>query len=214
MNQENIALKKCFIIQSFAPLFLLLTIKYLNLEYYLYLIRKFFDCLISNGLIAIKYAVNNPHFGGLVVSILGIIWMLLAIAIALGFKGVQKAGFKSVGERIIIEDSPNDSGATFLVTYVMPLITDDIESLRGLIVFGTMLIMVILLLSRSNTFYQNPVLVAMKYRSFSFKFIDPDKDIAFPDKIYIGITRGMAVEENSIIKRKYISDGVFVIYNI
>ena len=50
--------------------------------------------------------------------------MLLAIVIALGFKGAQAAGFKSVGEKITIEDSPNDSGATFLVTYVLPLLTD------------------------------------------------------------------------------------------
>lgn len=133
--------------------------------------------------------------------------------IAFGFNGIQKAGFKAAGEQIIIEETTNDSGATFLVTYVLPLLTDDVESFRGLIVFLTMLIMVIMLLSRSNTFYQNPVLAAMKYRTFSFKFLNPDSDIINPDRVYIGITNGTPIVEEAVIKRKYISDGVFVIYN-
>lgn len=84
---------------------------------------------------------------------------------------------------------PNDSGATFLVTYVLPLLTDNVESVRGLIVFLTMLIMVIMLLSSSNTFYQNPVLVAMKYRTFSFKFSNPANDITHSERVYIARSR-------------------------
>ena len=213
VNRENIALKRSFVIQSFAPLFLLLTIKHLDIKIYVNLIKKFFEALPSKGVAIIEITVNHPSFGSFIVSVVGVCWLLLAIVIALGFKGAQEAGFKSAGEKITIEDSPNDSGATFLVTYVLPLLTDDIESLRGLFVFATMLIMVILLLSRSNTFYQNPVLVAMKYRSFSFKFENPDDDILSPNRLYIGITRGLPLEEDKIIKRKYIADGVFVIFN-
>lgn len=158
-------------------------------------------------------AIKHPSFGSFVVSIIGIVWLMVTIAIAFGFNGIQKAGFKSAGEKIIIEDSPNDSGATFLVTYVLPLLTDDVESIRGLMVFLAMLIMVILLLVGSNTFYQNPVLVAMKYRTFSFKYINPSNDIIHPERVYIGITYGTPIVEGAVIKRKYISDGVFVIYN-
>lgn len=95
----------------------------------------------------------------------------------------------------------------------MPLLTDDVESVRGLIVFLAMLIMVVLLLTRSNTFYQNPVLSAMKYRTFSFKFLNPSNDIAYPERTYIGITYKTSIAEEAVIKRKYISDGVFVVYN-
>ena len=98
------------------------------------------------GIAIIEITVNHPFFGSFIISVAGVCWLLLAIIIALGFKGAQDAGFISAGEKITIEDSPNDSGATFLVTYVLPLLTDDIESLRGLLVFATMLIMVILLL--------------------------------------------------------------------
>lgn len=213
MKTENLNLKRSLVIQSFAPLFLLLTIKHLDLNLYGNLVCKFISTFVEKGAGAFSIALNNASFGGFVVSFMGICWLILTIAIALGFNGMQKSGFKAAGEKILIEEAPNDSGATFLVTYVLPLLTDDVKSVRGLIVFLTMLIMVIMLLTSSNTFYQNPVLAAMKYRTFSFKFLNPAKDIAHSDRVYIGITHGAPIAEDAVIKRKYISDGVFVIYN-
>lgn len=213
MQTDNLSLKRSLVLQSFAPLFLLLTIKHLDINLHLKLIYKFIDIWSKTGIKAFAIAINHTSFGGFVVSVISIIWLMITIMIALGFNGIQKAGFKSAGEQIIIEDSPNDSGATFLVTYVLPLLTDDVESIRGLIVFLTMLIMVVLLLTRSNTFYQNPVLAAMKYRTFSFKFLNPSNDITNPERVYIGITYKKPIVEEAVIKRKYISDGVFVIYN-
>lgn len=213
MESENLNLKRCLVLQSFAPLFLLLTIKYLDISLYLKLICKFIDSCSEMGINVFSATLNHPSFGSFVVSFIGIVWLLLTVAIALGFDGMQKAGFQAAGEKIEIEELSNDSGAAFLVTYVLPLITDDIESIRGLIVFLAMLIMVILLLSGSNMFYQNPVLAAMKYRIFSFKFLNPSNDITYPERKYIGITYKESIDENIVIKRKYISDGVFVIYN-
>lgn len=213
MLTENLNLKKSFVVQSFAPLFLLLTIKHLDLNLYMELVYKFFSTFSKEGMVAFSIALNHASFGGFVVSLMGISWLFIAVIIALGFNGMQKAGFKAAGEKIVIDEMTNDSGATFLVTYVLPLLTDDVSSLRGLIVFLTMLVMVIMLLSRSNTFYQNPVLAAMKYRTFSFKFLNPETDIPYSDRVYIGITHGAPISEESVIKRKYISDGVFVIYN-
>lgn len=213
MDVENLNLKKCLVMQSFAPLFLLLFIKHFELSLYSKLVHRFFELLFNTGIRAFSVAINHVSFGGFVISIISTIWLIITIAIALGFTGMQKAGFRSTGEKIIIEDSPNDSGATFLVTYVLPLLTDDVESVRGLIVFLMMLIMIVLLLTRSNIFYQNPVLSAMKYRTFSFKFLNPSNDIAYPERTYIGITYKTSIAEDAVIKRKYISDGVFVVYN-
>lgn len=199
--------------QSFAPLFLLLTIKYLDISLYLKLIRKFIDTFPEARIKVFYVVLNHPSFGSFVVSLIGIIWLLFTVAIALGFGGMQEAGFKSAGEKIEIEELSNDGSATFLVTYVLPLLTDDVESIRGLIVFLAMLIMVILLLTNSGMFYQNPVLAAMKYRTFSFKFLNPSNDIIDPERKYIGITYKGPINEKKVIKRKYISDGIFVIYN-
>lgn len=213
MQTENLILKRSLVLQAFAPLFLLLTFKHLKVSLYLNLILKFIDTCKTSGIYALRIAIHHSAFGGFIISVIGIVWLIVTVAIALGFNGIQRAGFTSAGEKIKIEDSPNDSGATFLVTYVLPLLTDDVDSIRGLIVFLTMLTMVILLLTRSNTFYQNPVLSAMKYRTFSFIFLNPSDDITHPERVYIGITRGIPIVEDTVIKRKYISDGVFVIYN-
>lgn len=213
MLKENLNLKISLVLQSFAPLFLLLIIKHCDLVLHWNLIIRFLNTFKTTGINAIVTTVHHPIFGRFVISTIGLIWIIVTIAIAIGFKGFQKSGFISNGEKIVIDDSPNDSSATFLVTYVLPLLTDNVETIRGLIVFLTMLAMVILLLTRSNTFYQNPVLSAMKYRTFSFKFLNPSSDITHPEITYIGITHGVVITENAVIKRKYISDGVFVIYN-
>lgn len=213
MNTENLKLKKSLILQSFAPLFILLTIKHINLKVYCQLTLSFFNVFDKEGVVAISRALKNENFGGYIIFLIGIMWLVATFVIAIGFKGMQTSGFKSAGEKILTEESPNDSGATFLVTYVLPLITDDVSSVRGLIVFLVLLSMVIALLINSNTFYQNPVLAAMKYRTFKFKFVNPESDITHPDRVYMGITREKSIVEEAVIKRKYISDGVFLIYN-
>lgn len=213
MDNENLNLKRCLVLQSFAPLFLLLFIKHIDVSLYCKLIHSFFEFLINNGIKSFSVAINHISFGSFIITIISSIWLLFTVAIALGFNGIQKAGFKSAGEQIIIEDSHNDSGATFLMTYVLPLLTDDVDSIRELIVFLMILIMVIFLLTQSNSFYQNPVLSALKYKTFSFKFLNPSNDIVYPERTYIGITYKTSIAEEAVIKRKYISDGVFVIYN-
>lgn len=213
MNKENLNVKRGLILQSFAPLFLILAIKHIKIGTYAPLLKIFVESILKDGFYAFFKAFNNENFGGFAISMLCIIWLVATVVVAFGFRGMQRSGFKSAGETILIEETTNDSGATFLVTYVLPLLTDDVSTIRGLIVFLTLLFMVIMLLINSNYFYQNPVLAAMKYRTFTFKFVNPASDINHSERIYVGITRGVPIEENAVIKRKYISGGVFLIYN-
>lgn len=213
MQKENSNLKNSLVLQSFAPLFLLLTVKHLDARLYMKLIFDFFSTFQKSGMQTFQKVWENPNFGSFVISLVGICWLLITIFIAIGFKGMQKSGFKSAGEQIIIDESPNDYGATFLVTYVLPLFTDDVDSGKDVVVFLLILFMIISLLIHSNTFYQNPILVLLKYRTFKFKFVNPANDINCPDKVYIGITHGTPIVTESVIKRKYISDGVFILYN-
>lgn len=213
MKKDNTKVKRSLIIQSFAPLFLILTIKHFNICEYYTLVRKFLISVSQSGAGAIKQAIIHPLFGEFVVFLIGICWLFITVSIAFGFKAMQNAGFKSAGEQIIIDDKNNDSSATFLVTYVLPLLTDNLGNLRELIAFLVLLTMVLILMINSKTFYQNPVLAALKYRTFSFKFVNPDSDIEDDEKVYIGITRGTPITEKAVIKRKYISDGVFLVYN-
>lgn len=213
MEKENIRVKRSLVVQSFAPLFLLLTIKHLDCSLYWALICKFFSEIRESGFLVVVKAFQHQAFGGLFVSALGLAWMIATLFIALGFKGIQNSGFISAGEQIIVGNTETEGSAIFLVTYVLPLLTDDVSTFRGLVVFILMLVMIIALLINSKAFYHNPILAALKYKTYSFKFLNPDKDIVDPEAEYICITRGEGVSEEATIKRKHISDGVFLIYN-
>lgn len=212
--KENIRLKHFLVIQSFAPLFVILLLKYAELEYFT-LTKKFFKSFVAVGICqSMQLVLHHPLFGGFVVFALSIAWLFLTIVVAIQYNKTQKQNFDSHGESISIGDSPNDGGATFLVTYVLPLLTDDVASVRGLIVFLVMLLFIIRLLSHSNTFYQNPILAALNYKTYTFSFLNPYRDIEGGEtKTFIGITRGNGVTDKAVIKRKYIADGVFMIYN-
>ena len=213
MSRNNVRVKRSLMLQSFAPLFFLLTIKHLNIRLFCGLISKVPGTWKQLGLATLWKIVTHPSFGSFVVSVLGITWLVLTIIIALGFKGMHTSGFKSAGESVIIAEVQSEGSASFLVTYVLPLLTDDLSSPRALIVFLLMLFMIIALLINSSTYYLNPILAVLKYKVFTFKFMNPDKDIEDTEREYVGITRGAGVTDEATIKRKHISDGVFLIYN-
>jgi len=213
MSKNNERVKKGLMIQSFAPLFLLLTIKHLDIPLFLSLIRKVPIAWRQHGIALLWKAINHPAFGGLLVSALGIAWLVLTAVIAFGFMGMHRSGFKSAGESVIVAGVQSEGTASFLMTYVLPLLTDDLSSLRALVVFLFMLYMVIALLINSNTFYLNPILPVLRYKVFTFKFLSPDTDIKDPEREYVGITWGKGITEEATIMRKHISDGVFLIYN-
>ena len=213
MNKNNVRVKRSLMIQSFAPLFLLLTIKHLDIPLFWGLVRKVPDAWRQHGITLLWRVINHPAFGGLLVSALGVTWLVLTAVIAFGFKGMHTSGFKSAGESIIMNEVQSEGTASFLMTYVLPLLTDDLSSLRALVVFLLMLYMIIALLINSNTFYLNPILAALKYKVFTFKFLNPDTDIKDAEQEYVGITRGESITDEATIMRKHISDGVFLIYN-
>jgi len=213
MSKNNVRVKRSLMFQSFAPLFLLLTIKHLNIPLFLSLIRKFPIAWKQHGITLLWKAINHPAFGGLLVSALGIAWLALTAVIVFGFKGMHTSGFKSAGEFIIVAEVQSEGTASFLMTYVLPLLTNDLSTLRALVVFLLMLSMIIALLINSNAFYLNPILPVLKYKVFTFKFQNPDTDIKDTEREYVGITRGRGITDEATIMRKHISDGVFLIYN-
>ena len=83
-------------------------------------------------------------------------------------------------------------GASYFVTFTLPLLIDDVNTIRGFAVFVLLLSMLILLIARSDLFYQNPVLATLKYKVFRFKFVNPYNDIELKDKTYIGIYKDIS----------------------
>lgn len=209
MLKEDKKLKRFLVLQSFCPLFLLIFIQHVGHgEQVIYFVSTF----IHGDWSVIGRAWNSSFLGDVVITGLCLIWFLITAIVALGFRNLQNSGYDHHGEMIIIGSERKDSGVTFLVTFVLPLLVDDVSTLRGFIFFIVLLTMVIFLLMRSDLFYQNPVLVALRYKTYEFQFVTPYKDV-HENKTYIGLSKGGLPFDGASIKRKYIADDVFLIYN-
>lgn len=208
---ENKKLKRDLVLQSFAPLFLILCVKHAHC--YWRFLPSFWGKIRAQEWSVFRDMVNHAFWGDFVVFTISLIWVIWAALIYGGFVGILHVDFDTYGESIVVETDKRDVGATFLVSFVLPLLIDDVSTLRGFLIFVLLLIMMIVLLINSNLFYQNPLLTILGYRTFEFQFVHPYKDIMDKKKVYIGITKGNEISRETTIKRKYIADDVFVIFN-
>lgn len=108
MNKENLILKRSLMLQSFAPLFTLLAIKYFNPTKFWHLTVSFVKLFSDKGMVAVPIAVANKNFGSFLIFMISLMWLLATFIIAIGFTGMQKSGFRSAGEKISIVGSADD----------------------------------------------------------------------------------------------------------
>ena len=206
---DNLSMKRALIMQSFAPLFLILLIKYFDCKL-LHLCRAFFMEILKEPETALIKLIHHPLLITVVLEVLCFLWIIYSINSVRYFKKSQRSNFVSVGESLIDIEKIQDSGVTFFMTYVLPMAMDDLDTLRGFSVFVLLMAMLFALMWKTNLYYQNPVLTILGYEIFSFEF-ETTQLAEYKEKECIGITRGK-VEEGNNIKRQIISDNVFLIY--
>lgn len=207
--REDKKLKLFLVLQSFCPLFLLIFIRHVG---HIAHVIRFFSSFFPWDWAVMRRAWRSNSLGDVIITMLCMTWFLMTVIIARGFKNLQDSGYDHYGEMIVIDSEKKDSGVTFLFTFILPLLVDDVSTLRGFIFFIVLLTMVISLLIRSDLFYQNPVLNVLGYKSYEFQFINPYQDVK-KGKTYFGLSKGRVPLEDTLIKRKYIADDVFLIYN-
>ena len=135
MGEENLELKKKLILQSFLPLFILILIKYFDYRAIVSAIH--FIQHLSKGEFAIILNIwGHPFVLLFVVIVVSIIWIFSGLIAIWQFKNVQTSGFVDAGEKIDIDEELTDSGITFFVSFVLPLLIDDIGSIQGFLVFS------------------------------------------------------------------------------
>lgn len=206
---ENKTMKRKLIIQSFAPLFLILAIKNLSGE------------LIPPVIMMIEYLkkhewriflriIKHPLFFTYVLEVICVVWIIYALISLHSFKESQTANFASQGEKIKTVNDISDSGVAFFMTYLLPMIWDNAGTLQEFAVFVLLMVMLCGLMWRTNLYFQNPILTILGYDIISFRFQKTElRD--FQGKECIGITRG-EIKADAVIKRQYIADNVFLIY--
>ena len=191
---DNISLKRELIMQSFAPLFLILLVKYFDYKLF-YLCCSFFQSFWKSPIKIFIRTINHSFFVTLLVEVFCLLWILYSIYSVQKLKKSQQANFISQGESLV---------------NILPMSMDNLDTWRGLIIFGILMTILFSLMWKTNLYYQNPVLIILGYEVFSFEF-ETTQLVEYRDKECIGITRGM-IREEYIIKRQKISDNVFFVY--
>lgn len=194
--------------QSFAPLFLILMIKYFDMEV-IYLCGKFLKLVLNNPINAFAKMVVHPANITVFLEIFSLLWIIYSLYSVKTFENSQRANFISEGAKIINTEEISDTGVTFFMTYVLPMAMDDMDTLKGVILFGILMAILFTLMWKTNLFYQNPILTVLGYKIFSFEF-EMTQLTEYRNKKCIGITRGKINKDNSI-KWQKVSDNVFII---
>ena len=205
---DNLSMKRALIMQSFAPLFLILMIKYFDMEV-IYLCGKFLKLVLNNPINAFAKMVVHPANITVFLEIFSLLWIIYSLYSVKTFENSQRANFISEGAKIINTEEISDTGVTFFMTYVLPMAMDDMDTLKGVILFGILMAILFTLMWKTNLFYQNPILTVLGYKIFSFEF-EMTQLTEYRNKKCIGITRGKINKDNSI-KWQKVSDNVFII---
>ena len=155
-------------------------------------------------------------FGELLIFSVGILWIIRSLLYIPAFIGTQNHGFHSHGEKIISIEEKRDTVASFLMTFILPLLIDELTTPQYWISYFLVIMVVYAVLYQSNLYYQSPVLAILRYHVYEFKVLNPsdtDSEGFKKEKTYIGITRGNGINDDSVIKWKKIADDVYLIYN-
>lgn len=207
---ENKTIKRKLIIQSFMPLFVILGIKNFDMDI-LKTYASFIDCLLNKDWRILSRIPFHPLFLTCAFECMCVIWIIVALFSILEFNKMQTANFVSQNESITECENISDSSVAFFMTYVLPMIMDDIGTVKGFLIFMLLMTMLWVLMWKTNLYYQNPILTILGYEIISFKF-EHTQLLSFQEKCCVGITRKTNIDDGMHVKRQYIADNVFIIY--
>ena len=192
-------MKEKLIVQSLSPLALLT------------IVRNFsFVTKDTDGIELCFKDFISENIVLLIVMVFCAIWVLLALWFLLEFKAFHYADTIPGYEIEIIEEK-QDASLNFFLTLILPLVIDDVQTWQGASVFIIILLLIFILLAKTNLFYANPVLSILGYHVYKFKFKQNTK---FP-KEYIAVAKKLEktnpISYKEITKNESFEDTIFYI---
>lgn len=133
-------------------------------------------------------------------------WILVAVICFFSF-GAFKYTNKKTGFTVKNVTEQENAGLNFFMTLVLPLLIDDVASIQGALSFLIIVTMILILLSKTNLFYANPILSILGYRIYEFSF---DNNSDFLNETIIGIAHGK-IKDHQCIEYKKINKKVLYI---
>lgn len=132
------------------------------------------------------------------------IWVILSIVFYIEFIAFQYTD-KKTGYDITINKEITEKSIDFLLTFIIPLLVDDIDTCQGAMVFFLLLFLICTLLCKTNLFYANPVLAILGYKIYEFSFVKNSEE---KEKDLIGIYKGKFPKN---VMYKKITDTVYIL---
>ena len=174
-------------VQSLAPLFVLLLVQSvgkwnLREEYNIY-----YKEFIQDNWFVIVYET------------LLVVMVLIAIVSYFSFNNWKRYG-QETHNKILKTTCINEHSLTFFMTYVIPLMVSDVLEIRNIISCSIVVLIVMVLMFKTDLFYQNPVLSLLGYNIYKIHINTED---------FICIIRENLVDGDCVRKKK-ISRNIYV----
>ncbi|CAI3615514.1 hypothetical protein [Clostridium neonatale] len=188
-------MKKKLIILSMSPLF------------FLTFIQNFpWDKLnkINRNILNINELLKHKSL--IIGLVICLIWLLSSICVYIQFRFFFKYGRDS-GYTIKDLKEEKEAGLNFFLALILPMMNNDISKFNVLLSFITLIFIIVLLLYKTNLYYQNPILIIAGYKIYKFKFVN-NEELGLYE--YIGISFDKVDGSNSIEYKK-IEDNVLII---
>lgn len=138
----------------------------------------------------------------IVVFILCVCWIVAAVVSYISFSAFKWTDKVQNYDVIDIKEK-EDASLNFFMTMIIPLLIDNVGTLQGAITFGCIVVLMWLLLGRTNLFYANPVLAILGYRIYEFKFASNSE---YGEQVCIAVAKGKISKEQAKIEYKKIPD--------
>lgn len=210
LMKANKYLKGYLVFQSFALLFALLFIKHFHLFYVDYIVIVFKN-ICQGDVSIVDRIIEHRYCGSFFICLISFLWLAISFLVLIAFSQYKKVGnYASEGLCVEIIERKYDAAASFLMTFIIPLFAEDVNSQNGLLTFVAMIIIVFFVVYATNLFYANPILMLCRYKVIQFKF--KSKEAASTQRNCIGIVNSN-FNENEIVKSKYIADDVYFVLN-
>jgi len=179
----------------------------LKIQLYVVSLWLLFILLFINK-VQIPYCFDeNCHFIGfaklLITNVVPLIFLLLAIfglIFYINFKYVIRRN-RSLPDKVTKVENLNWEHLTFLVTYVIPFLSFNLNEDRNGLVFFLVLIIIGIIYIKTNMFYTNPTLALLGYHIYKLSTTNKENIIIISKDV---------IQENDSIQYQLLSDSIYM----
>lgn len=196
--RNNLILKYQLMLQSLSPLALLTIIRNFSFTQ---------PGVASEDILEYLIEIFHKNTILTIVMVLCSVWLLGAVISWISFAAFKWTDKKRGYELMDIVEK-EDASLNFFLTMIIPLLIDDVDTIQGAITFLIIVVLMCVLLGRTNLFYANPVLAIFGYRVYEFTFKD---NYIYKKERCIGVCKGKISKSPQSFEYKPIIDSVIYI---